>query len=82
MTYETYGYRRTAPEIRRFLEHHELSSYCDACLARRFDVAIDEVRTITRALTTGTGFVRQNRPCAACSQIAVTTSVGIKLRPA
>ena len=69
-------------EIRRFLERHELRSYCDACLARRFDVPVDEARTITRMLSTGTGFVRQNRTCAACTQMAVTTSVGITLWPA
>src|SRR5689334_8222831 len=71
-----------AAEIRRLLEYHELRSYCDACHARRFDVAVDEVREITRTLSNRTGFVRQNRRCAACTQIAVTTSVGIRLRPA
>lgn len=98
MTYETYGNSGTPPAgntdtsgeaaasvvraIRRFLEHHELRSYCDACLARRFDVTVDEARAIARTLSNGTGFVRQNRSCAACTGIAVTTSVGIRLRPA
>ena len=96
MTYERYGSKGLAParnavggaerlsktiaEIRRFLEYHALRSYCDACLARRFDVTVEEVRTLTRTLSAGAGFVRRNRPCTACMQIAVTTSVGIRLR--
>jgi hypothetical protein len=65
-----------ASDIRRFLEQQRPAAFCDACLALRFDVSLEDARAVARMLADGPGFVRRERNCDTCMRKVDATSRG------
>jgi hypothetical protein len=63
--------------IRQFLEHQQAEAYCDACLALRFEVSLDEARRIVLMLADGPDFMRQHRKCDGCSRTVDATELRV-----
>ena len=73
--------RNVASDICRLLrEDHHPRSYCDACLALRFGVSLEQARAAAIAITDGSGFVRQLSTCDTCTRTVEVTSMGVRLR--
>ena len=73
--------RNVASDIRRLIEDQTPNSYCDACLALRFGVSLEDARAVALMLADGPGFIRRNRNCETCTRKIETTSVAVRLRP-
>jgi|SRR5690349_9528986 len=62
--------RDVGAAIRRLLERHP---YCDACLALRMEISLDEARAVAVALVTVSNFIRKHRTCETCTRTVETT---------
>jgi hypothetical protein len=68
--------RNVTSDVRRFLEDAAPCSYCNACLALRFETSLDEAKAIATTLNGSPGFVREDARCDACGRTTDVISVG------
>lgn len=72
--------RHLISDLCRLLEVDHPLSYCDACLALRLEISLEEARAVAVALTERPGFIRHQRECDTCSRTVELTSVGVRRR--
>jgi len=71
--------RNVASDIRRLLED-QAASYCDACLALRFGISLEDAHAIALMLADAPGFVRRQGKCETCTRTVETTCGEARLR--